>query len=96
MDDLSTINKLADLDSCAREPIHVPGQIQPFGFLVALEPDSQVSHVSANIAEFTGHPPHAWLGHPLKELILPSALHKLRNQIASLYGPNLLHGLNAI
>jgi len=28
-----------DLTNCDREPIHVPGLIQPFGFLVAVSTD---------------------------------------------------------
>lgn len=30
----------ADLESCAREPIHIPGSIQPHGALLVLDPDN--------------------------------------------------------
>ncbi|WP_024868320.1 bacteriophytochrome BphP [Pseudoxanthomonas suwonensis] len=40
-----------DLDACAREPIHIPGSIQPHGILLAIDPDSgRVLQASANAA----------------------------------------------
>ena len=30
---------MVDLNDCDREPIHVPGTIQPFGVLLALDPE---------------------------------------------------------
>jgi len=42
---------LPDLDACAREPIHIPGSIQPHGILLAVDPDSgQVLQASVNAA----------------------------------------------
>lgn len=41
----STPTDALDLSTCAREPIHKPGAIQPYGILLAVAPDSlQVSH----------------------------------------------------
>ena len=37
-----------DLTNCDREPIHVLGNVQPFGFLVAAGMDWIVSRASAN------------------------------------------------
>src|SRR5690349_7649494 len=38
-----------DLDNCAREPIHIPGSIQPRGVVAVVdEPDFTVRQVSAN------------------------------------------------
>ena len=52
-----------DLDNCAREPIHVPGSIQPRGVLLAVtEPDLVVRHTSENVAEVLGHPVDDVLG----------------------------------
>ncbi len=51
-DDLVPVGTPIDLDNCAREPIHIPGSIQPRGVLaVVRESDFQVRQVSANIAE---------------------------------------------
>ena len=43
-----------DLSACAREPIHIPGSIQPHGFLVALDPDQRIVHASDNLASALG------------------------------------------
>ena len=41
----------ADLDACAQEPIHIPGAIQPHGFLFAVrESDYRCTQVSANVS----------------------------------------------
>jgi len=40
-----------DLTSCDREPIHIPGRIQPFGFLLATAPDFTVVAHSANAGD---------------------------------------------
>ena len=59
-----------DLDDCAREPIHVPGSIQPRGVLAVVgEPDFEVRQVSANVAELLGRPIENVLGHHLSAMI---------------------------
>ena len=59
-----------DLTNCEREPIHVPGSIQPRGVLLAVsEPDMVVRQVSRNLADVVGM---AWddaLGRPLAEVV---------------------------
>ena len=59
-----------DLSNCEREPIHVPGSIQPRGVLLAVsEPDMVVRQVSRNLADVVGT---AWddaLGRPLAEVL---------------------------
>lgn len=47
-----------DLDACAREPIHVPGAIQPHGSLLVLDPANlDIVWASANFEEITGRTP---------------------------------------
>jgi two-component system, chemotaxis family, sensor kinase Cph1 len=59
-----------DLDACAREPIHVPGAIQPHGVLAVLrEPDCTVIQVSANVVELGVPEPDTVLGRPVAELL---------------------------
>ena len=41
-----------DLSSCDREPIHIPGSIQPHGFLLALDPRGRVQVASGTAAGF--------------------------------------------
>jgi chemotaxis family two-component system sensor kinase Cph1 len=59
-----------DLSNCEREPIHIPGSIQPRGVLLSVsEPDMVVRQVSRNLADVTGT---AWddaLGRPLAEVV---------------------------
>lgn len=58
-----------DLTNCDREPIHIPGGIQPHGALLALvEPDLIVIQVSANTWSMLGLHPHELLGQPLSML----------------------------
>jgi light-regulated signal transduction histidine kinase (bacteriophytochrome) len=48
------MNAPLDLTACDREPIHVPGSIQPHGVLLALDGASRVSHRSANAPALFG------------------------------------------
>lgn len=77
-----------DLTNCDREPIHVLGTIQPFGFLIALTADWLVSRVSANSAAFIGHEPDSLLGRPISAVFSADAIHMLRNRITLLRGPD--------
>ena len=78
------LNQLADgppfgLDPtvCEREPIHIPGAIQPHGALLAVLAESGViTHASANLFDILGQAPHAVLGQPL-EHIVGSAAHDI-------------------
>ncbi|GAB3198210.1 hypothetical protein GCM10027062_11850 [Nocardioides hungaricus] len=58
-----------DLTTCDREPIHVPGAIQPHGVLIALDTEGRARVVSANCGELLGVPSHEALGRSLAELI---------------------------
>lgn len=59
-----------DLDSCADEPIRIPGSVQPHGVLLALtEPDLVVHHVSANVTDLTGRTAEEALGRTLAEVV---------------------------
>jgi two-component system, chemotaxis family, sensor kinase Cph1 len=59
-----------DLSNCEREPIHVPGSIQPRGVLLAVsEPDLVVQQVSENLAGLVGVAVPDALGRPLHEVL---------------------------
>ncbi|MGY2075011.1 SpoIIE family protein phosphatase [Blastococcus sp. SYSU DS0828] len=59
-----------DLTNCEREPIHIPGSIQPRGVLIAVrDPDWIVQQVSENLADLTGVDWRRALGRPLAEVI---------------------------
>lgn len=71
-----------NLMNCDREPIHLLGAIQPFGFLVAVStPDWFVQRVSANIGDWLGLTPTELLGRPLINVLPPDVIHTLRNQL---------------
>jgi two-component system, chemotaxis family, sensor kinase Cph1 len=68
--DLVPVGTPIDLDNCAREPIHVPGSIQPRGVLaVVREPGFEVCQVSANVADLLGRSVDTVLGRHLSALI---------------------------
>jgi two-component system, chemotaxis family, sensor kinase Cph1 len=59
-----------DLDNCAREPIHIPGSVQPRGVLaVVREPEFTVRQVSANVDTVLGRSVDDVLGRHLSALI---------------------------
>lgn len=58
------------LDECSREPIHIPGAIQPHGALLTLRlADLAVQQASANGAAWFGSPVEALVGRPLAEAL---------------------------
>jgi two-component system, chemotaxis family, sensor kinase Cph1 len=68
--DLLPAGTPVDLSNCEREPIHVPGSIQPRGVLLAVtEPDLVVEQVSENLADLVGVGPSDALGRRLSEVL---------------------------
>jgi chemotaxis family two-component system sensor kinase Cph1 len=68
--DLLPAGTPVDLSNCEREPIHVPGSIQPRGVLLAVsEPDLVVVQVSENLAGLVGVDPSDALGRRLPEVL---------------------------
>jgi light-regulated signal transduction histidine kinase (bacteriophytochrome) len=84
----STGDFSVDLSNCDREPIHVLGAVQPFGFLIALTADWLVARVSANSGDFIGLTPDQMLGQPISAVFRGEAIHSLRNRITLLRGPD--------
>ncbi|MCA0144174.1 SpoIIE family protein phosphatase [Blastococcus sp. LR1] len=63
-----------DLSNCEREPIHVPGSIQPRGVLIVVsDADWVVQQASANLAELTGARGADAIGRPLSDVLGPAA-----------------------
>jgi two-component system, chemotaxis family, sensor kinase Cph1 len=64
------IDTTIDLTNCDREPIHIPGMIQPHGALLVLqEPTLNIVQVSSNTHEIIGRQPQELLGKSLSELL---------------------------
>lgn len=81
--DLLAAGDLVDLTNCDREPIHVPGAIQPHGVLLVLYgPNLEIVQVSANAATFLGLEPSALLGKPLSVVVESEAVERVRQALA--------------
>jgi light-regulated signal transduction histidine kinase (bacteriophytochrome) len=74
-----------DLTSCDREPIHIPGRIQPFGFLLVTTTDFIVTAASSNAGEFLGS--GDLIGRHLNELFDAGPLQQLRDRLSSAQAP---------
>jgi len=85
--DLVPVGTPIDLDNCAREPIHIPGSIQPRGVLaVVREPTFEVRQVSANVADLLGHPVDAVVGRHLSALMGTEQAAQVEQAAASAFG----------
>ncbi|MCU0571083.1 MAG: ATP-binding protein [Oculatellaceae cyanobacterium Prado106] len=72
-----------DLTNCDREPIHIPGKIQPHGLLFVLqEPALTIVQISSNSAQLLGIPPEALLNQPLSQLLSPAQLQMIQDCLA--------------
>jgi chemotaxis family two-component system sensor kinase Cph1 len=60
-----------DLTACDREPIHIPGAIQPHGLLLVADADRLV--LVAGAGDLEGRLAPEWLGRPLAAIIGPDA-----------------------
>lgn len=65
------VPRQVDLASCADEPIHLPGSIQPHGFLLFIDGDGLLAGWSENVPPFLL--PFLQLGHSFARLPLPPA-----------------------
>ncbi|MCJ8521264.1 light-regulated signal transduction histidine kinase (bacteriophytochrome) [Pseudorhizobium tarimense] len=88
--------KTVDLTNCDREPIHVPGSIQPHGCLIACDAaGSGIVRHSTNAPQMLGLPQDI-NGMRLDEALGPEVAHTLRNAIATSSDPArpaLRHGV---
>lgn len=72
----------ADLTNCDREPIHVPGAIQPHGVLLALGSDlARVEMASTNAGPMLGVAPEDVLGASLVDLLGEPAAEAVRASV---------------
>lgn len=72
-----------DLTNCDREPIHIPGSIQPHGAMLVVSPETFDSlYGSANLAEITGYNGPVEAGVPLAHIVGDKPAHDIRNAAA--------------
>lgn len=68
-----------DLTNCDREPIHLIGSVQSFGFLLAVAgAEWRVCHASRNATEWLRAQPEEMLGQPLDTIFTAEAVHAIR------------------
>jgi len=73
------------LDNCAREPIHIPGAIQPHGALVAFEASTAtIRHASTNLSEWLPVGTLPLRGRPLSSLIDRASWEDVEKALAAL------------
>ncbi len=76
------MNEPVDLTNCDREPIHIPGSIQPHAVLIVLEePALQILQVTANVEECLGCKPEHLCGRQLDGMLKPEDLAYLKEQV---------------
>jgi light-regulated signal transduction histidine kinase (bacteriophytochrome) len=71
-----------DLTNCDREPIHIPGSVQPHGVLLALrKPDLTIVQVSRNAGALLGVDAEELVGQPASRVLAPADLGPLRQAL---------------
>ncbi|MAY62813.1 MAG: histidine kinase [Rhizobiales bacterium] len=78
-----------DLSNCDREPIHLLGRVQEFGFLVAATSDWMISDISANAGDFIDREPESLLGEHISAILASEVIHTLRNRLQNLHAGTL-------
>ena len=70
---------MVDLNDCDREPIHIPGTIQPFGVLFALNAEMTVTQVSDNVSDHLSLRVDEALDRPLSEIVDRAGAEEVRS-----------------
>lgn len=82
MNEQSLIPEASYLTICDREPIHIPGSVQPHGGLLALDRcEFRVMHAGGDTLTLIGARPAALLGRVADEFLPPDQIAKLRRLI---------------
>jgi len=76
------MNQPVDLTNCDREPIHIPGSVQQFGFLLTLLSDFTIIIASDNVADYLGAAHTAVLQRPLAEVFSETAVAAIRDYLS--------------
>lgn len=75
---------LVDATTCDKESIHIPGSIQPYGFLLVIVPEDQViTHASDNVDAHLGFSAEQVIGRSLTEVFADEGGTWLRHALAN-------------
>ena len=80
------MNQRIDLTNCDREPIHIPGSVQPFGFFLALLSDFSICMASANVADYLDIAYAELFQRPLHDVFSEGAVAAIRTRVDYLAG----------
>jgi light-regulated signal transduction histidine kinase (bacteriophytochrome) len=72
----------ADLTNCDREPIHIPGSIQPHGALLALDPKTLAAQAASNTHRLLGFAPGDLIGRAVEDWLSPGQITRLRDLLS--------------
>ena len=86
----AVMNRQVDLTNCDREPIHIPGSIQPFGFLLGLQSDFTICIASENVASYLGRDVRRNVAAPRREVLSKAAVEAIRGRVDYLSGPDAI------
>ncbi len=85
-----SISESVNLSDCDREPIHIPGSIQPHGGMLVVEPTShRLLFASANIPSLTGYDGDLIPGLDISLIFGEKNAHEIRNAAAKAGHPGL-------
>ncbi|MBU2978965.1 HWE histidine kinase domain-containing protein [Alteromonas sp. C1M14] len=79
----NTAPMTVDLTNCDREPIHLLGNIQPFGCFIALRSDWMVAYCSENVNHYLGQDAQDVIGSALKNWFDSTTMHSIRTALQS-------------
>ncbi|MBR0793804.1 GAF domain-containing protein [Bradyrhizobium jicamae] len=82
------MNEQVNLVNCDREPIHIPGSVQPFGFLLTLLSDFTICMASENGGDFLGTETSELLQRPIENVFTEAAISAIRARVDYLSGPD--------
>ena len=81
------MNEQVNLSNCDREPIQLPGSVQPFGFLLTLLSDSTICMASENVGEFLGIEVAALLQRHIDDVFTAEAISVIRGRVEPIVSP---------
>ncbi len=89
--DESLLDQPITLTNCDREPIHIPGAIQPYGFLLCLDEHThRVAYASENTMTLLGLEPTELVGEGLGRLLSPQTVAEVEQHLATLTEAHVL------
>lgn len=69
--------------NCDRDPIHIPGAVQSFGYLIATDARfNQIEFISINADEILDQPAFELLGRSVEDVFSAKEIHSIRNAIS--------------